>query len=678
MTFIQRAKFLIFVLLCAVPLRAQESVPAAPLTNASAADVAAIQKMTGLLVQAVAARDANTLRLFGVNEATGYEGFRAQTQITHIAAQENGALVRQKYEIIGTPQGGGNGVLLASGAHDLWLARQADGRFAFTNKQWDAPSDAASDLADAAREEWANVTGGNGTPQSLLHLVAERRGGRWVALRRSRWNGVLYEPEQLAAIATRNAQVAGEANDVATWLRAQMQALETPAASEKNEKTVKPVMGTAHFLLQANRRGWVGLGATFDPNRQMTAAEAKEAEDKRRSIESVGYFSPKIRRDFGLALAQVGLINEASDELDKAETMQPGLVGAALLAQVAARREHDPQTLAASQMKREAAVGLDSNHPVYIINALIKERAQPQTPLQALRIGLEYAKLADDEQSTRYMHIAERMANQGVRSADPNENGWAGVIYEHLKERERLRGMKPPSIVRSALFTVRCTPNDAEAIKVLAALEAAQHTVYGDFGIPMGNTEVIVWPAQSQFQRYTSMFTPEGAKEFVAALTLTKLISTQEGPLVLGEEVNVFTDPRANIFSTLAHEYGHVAVRQLSRGRQVPVWLNEGIATAVEGGYDGYLPRVRKYAQARRLLTWPELYEWNVDGERAFLAYSQANSMIDFIVEKWGRDAVLQILKLIGQDVPPENAIRQITQMSSADLWARWAREGIR
>jgi hypothetical protein len=258
--------------------------------------------------------------------------------------------------------------------------------------------------------------------------------------------------------------------------------------------------------------------------------------------------------------------------------------------------------------------------------------------------------------------------------------GWADVLVEHLREREKLRQlrMKPPNIVRSALFTVRCWPNDVETLKVLAALESAQHTVYADFGIPMGSTEVIVWRTQTEFQRYTSMFSPQGASEFVAALTLTKLIATQDGPLVLGEEVNVFTDPRASMFSTIAHEYGHVAVRQLSKGRMVPVWFNEGIATAVEGGYDGYLARVRKAATARRLLNWPEIVQWNVDGERAFLAYSQANSVIDFIVATWGREAVLEILRQIGRDIPPDAAFRNVLRISQADLWNRWAREGIK
>ena len=163
-------------------------------------------------------------------------------------------------------------------------------------------------------------------------------------------------------------------------------------------------------------------------------------------------------------------------------------------------------------------------------------------------------------------------------------------------------------------------------------------------------------------------------------MTLTKLVATREGPLVLGEEVNTFLDERDTgaLFSTVAHEYGHVAVRQLARGRMVPVWFNEGIATSVEGGYENYIPRVRRAANAGALITMREMQKWDVDGERAFLAYSQANSMLDFMIAKWGRQSVLEILRKIGHDVHPDEAFRAVLGVTPQELWNRWAKEGIK
>ena len=280
------------------------------------------------------------------------------------------------------------------------------------------------------------------------------------------------------------------------------------------------------------------------------------------------------------------------------------------------------------------------------------------------------------------MNQANALLNGAGVPPNTDDAAWIKVLSDHLRERARIAELhiKPANLIRSALFAVRCSPNDPTVLKVLAALESGQHRVYADFGIPMSSTEVVLWPNQTAFQNYTSQYSQQGISEFVAALTLTKLIDTRDGPMVLGEEINVFIDARTNIFSTLAHEYGHVAVRELSRGRAVPVWFNEGIATAVEGGYEGYLPRVRTAAENGSLLSMADMREWHVDGERAFLAYSQANSIIDFIVARpnWGREAVLGILRKIGHDVPPDEAFQSVLGMSQEELWRNWSAFGIK
>jgi len=46
------------------------------------------------------------------------------------------------------------------------------------------------------------------------------------------------------------------------------------------------------------------------------------------------------------------------------------------------------------------------------------------------------------------------------------------------------------------------------------------------------------------FARYTTQFSAQGGSEFVAALTLTKLVSTQDGPTGVGEEINTFAANR--------------------------------------------------------------------------------------------------------------------------------------
>jgi hypothetical protein len=378
-------------------------------------------------------------------------------------------------------------------------------------------------------------------------------------------------------------------------------------------------------------------------------------------------------RDYAFALASLGLYAEAADEAEKAELLQPNSIGDTRLRQFAAGRANDPLALAIWQVQNESRIGIGFDHPVYVLSALAKKEGAQPGALGALQIGLEYSKLAQDERAASWLRYAKNLiANGALKNADPNDVQWAGILHDQLDERRRYAAYKPPNIIRSGLFTVRSWPNDLNTVQLLAGLETAQHTVYADFGVPMGNTEVVLWRNQSEFQTYTGRVAGQATSEFIAALTLTKLVASQSGPVVLGEEVNVFADPRANTVGTIAHEYGHVAVRHIANARAVPTWFNEGIATTVEGGYDGYLERVRDAAERGALISMAEMQTWDVDGERAFLAYSQANSILDYIADRWGRDAILEILRQIGRDVPPETAFRSVLKISTAELWQRW------
>jgi hypothetical protein len=637
------------------------------ITNASPADVAAITNTVAALDRGVTEKDADTLAFFGLAaDAARYASLRLDARLTHIAVSPTGALVRQSFRITGASTPGAASTIILDGSHGFFLVRTDTG-FAWSDKHWAEHTDAVDALAEAAREEWERPAPSKSTPpaNSLLHLVAERRGGRWIALRRSRWEGSLLDARTLMATAREQNIPLGYALDP-EWLRAQMSTLQGAA-------------GTAHFILQRGQNGWVGIGTAWDDNERIPSATDTAARQARAAIDGASYTSPAAHKNLGVGLAQVGLWGEAAEELEKAEALQPGVAGANLLKQVNGAKPRDPETLAVTQLQNEARVGLDPNHPSYLVSALVQDYNNQPSVLRALRLGLEYSRLGDDTRSAAWLDAAQDLAQKGaLRSVSNSDAQWIEVLFEHLQERRQLAGAKPPNIIRSPLFVLRCFPNDLSVVQVLAALEASQHTVYSDFNIPMGCTEVLFWRNQGEFQRYTTRFSEQGQSEFVAALTLTKLIASREGPVVLGEEINAFYDRRMAIFHTVSHEYGHVAVRQLSKGRNVPTWFNEGIATSVEGGYDGYLERVRSAANARALLTMDEMLEWDVDGQRAFLAYSQANSIIDYIVATWGKDAVLNILRQIGADTNPDDAFQNVLGISQYELWRRWARDGIK
>ena len=621
-----------------------------PFSNAGPADQNALDGVLEHLKDAADARDPNALQFYGASVPADASPVSVQVETTAEAVSQSGALVHQDFTVTinrDIP------VVLSKGSHDLWLSRMPDGSFALTPNRFVTPTDALASLEAGASAEMQSIAGDD-TP-AVLDLVASRVGGRWIALRRQRWDGKLEDDPTNG----------GPAPSLDSFLQDQMQS--APA-----DRAV-----TAHFILQRMGSTWVGIGTAFVDVKRVNRESDVEAASFRERMQGTEYMSAGAHKDYADALTKVGLWGEAADEYQKAELLQPGLVGQARLQQAQADRASDPQNVIAQELQTEQAVGLGPEHPTYMINALEREQENQPSALGALRLALEYSRLADETRAATWEAAAESMVAKGV---DPQDAAWINLLYAHLQERKRLAAIKPPNILRSALFTVRVFPGDPGVIRLLAALEEAQHTVYADFGIPMGNTEVLLWRNQDEFAKYTTQFSAQGGSEFVAALTLTKLVSTKDGPLVLGEEINLFTEDRESdsIFGTLAHEYGHVAVRQLARGRMVPVWFNEGIATSVEGGYEGYIDRVRRAANAGGLLSVKEMEDWNVDGERAFLAYSQANSILDYIVSKWGKNAVLDILRQIGKDTPPDDAFKNVLGLNQSELYDQWVQEGIR
>lgn len=653
-------------------VQAQGEFEAPPLiTNASQLELQAVRNTLSDLERAALGRDATALSFFGasvpgVSVPGDASPLRLTDRLTHLAVSPSGALVRQVFtlSIEGQPA-----VVLSSGAQELWLSRGADGGFAIS-RRFAAPSDALSEMQKVAAKVWseeiqnrADENGAGNSRSAVLDLVASRVGGRWVWLRSQLWNGQLA-PEN------------GGDNFEGTAAKPGRAARSFVESRLKTAPGGRAVVG--HFLLQSGGASWTGVSAEFNEARRIPRAADNAASLWRARIAGESYTLPDSHRDFGLTLTAVGLWNEAADELQKAELLQPGSVEPQKMKSAEAGRARDPETIVALQKKAEASIGFSSDHPEYLISALSRQQRNTPSVLGALRLALEYSSLAEEERAAAWGKQAELLFGRG--GVAPRDVAWVRLLSDHLLERQKQARIKPSNVLRSKIWTVRVWPGDARAPAFLAALEEAQHTVYADFGIPMGNTEVILWSDQSQFARYTTQFSEQGGSEFVAALTLTKLVSTQNGPLVLGEEINTFNDPQGGeaIFSTIAHEYGHVAVRQLSRGRMVPVWFNEGIATSVEGGYEGYLGRVRRAANADMLLPMREMLEWNVDGERAFLAYSQANSIVDFMVKTWGKDAVLDVLRRIGRDTPPDAAFRGALGVSQTQLWERWVDAGIR
>ena len=694
-------------------------------------------------------RDANALDLFKLDVAASALQPRVSISMSRLATSLRGGLARitLTFETLKTPTKISTSSTRSSKsasaqtvsviasrvvfAYDIWFVRIEDGSF-LPADAWRLPNDAATELsADAAklwREHLQNAApakvpkamGAISTTVSalmspdvaankggdILTLVAEYRGGRWVALRaEAPWQGAILDAAHLARAAARmkNAATSKIANPEPSSTRSDdspSDALSTSTGASDPLPAIRSVndliapwllvqmnryrrraAGTAHFIFQRGARGWVGVDSVFEPAKEASDAAYTRLDDlvrqSRADMSGEDYATPQAHYNYAQALFGVKLFNEAADELAKTAAMLPNLVTLEQSKTFENARRDDAQNRSQTEQFLSQKYRYDPDHPLNRVPQLQAQFRVAPNSLTALRISLEYSRLAYEREADAWFRYAMSGASQYVSTAKAPERAWLNVLRDQIRMRLDLAPQKPNNIIRSDLFTVRCTLNDPNIVQLLAGLEAAQYTIYSRFGVPMGNTEVIMWGSQSLFQNYTTRQAGRNTSEFVTALTLTQLVNADVGPVVLGEEINFFTDPRAGSISTIAHEYGHIAVRTLARGREVPDWFNEGVATYVEGGYENYQARLRNARQCDMLLPMRELQAWNVDGERAFLAYSQANSMIDYIVAQkvWGGDAVLEILRQIGADVPPNDAIKKVLRVSPQsfyNMWVQW------
>ena len=251
-----------------------DSAPVAP-RIAPQNDGRAIEDVLSRLEAAVNARDANALQILGLEAPEQYVSLVARLRLRRLAVRGDHALARQNLEISGVTnaavrKGNRTAQLLKSGAQDIALQRAPDGTWNLSGTTWsvaDATFDALQVLAATARDEWDELSAAADAQarpdEVILHLVVERRGGRWIALRRSRWNGRALSPQVLArresaqnGIASPVGVPAASANEgdsaVRAWLLSQL-----TARSKSGDKAGRHAASVvAAGRAQLGRFGW--------------------------------------------------------------------------------------------------------------------------------------------------------------------------------------------------------------------------------------------------------------------------------------------------------------------------------------------------------------------------------------------------------------------------------------
>ncbi|MFH1767595.1 MAG: tetratricopeptide repeat protein [Candidatus Omnitrophota bacterium] len=139
--------------------------------------------------------------------------------------------------------------------------------------------------------------------------------------------------------------------------------------------------------------------------------------------------------------------------------------------------------------------------------------------------------------------------------------------------------------------------------------------------------------------------------------------------------VNKFKYSNQDVIAIIYHEYAHVLVSELAKGK-CPLWLNEGIASkAEEYAVAKDKETIRRYFDKFGIVPFrkiPGNFMNIKDANIVKLLYMESYLLVDFISHRGGNTALRTILDYLGRGVPVDKALCLVMQSSLDDFERDW------
>jgi hypothetical protein len=126
----------------------------------------------------------------------------------------------------------------------------------------------------------------------------------------------------------------------------------------------------------------------------------------------------------------------------------------------------------------------------------------------------------------------------------------------------------------------------------------------------------------------------------------------------------------------LVHESTHLVVHQatFSPYAELPTWLDEGLAMYNEGELDPYLEAYLQSAIFEdKLISVRSLCSpFSAEPEKAYLSYAQSYSLVEYLLDNYGQDRMLNLLTLLKQGNTYDEALTEVYGFDIDGLDAIW------
>ena len=127
----------------------------------------------------------------------------------------------------------------------------------------------------------------------------------------------------------------------------------------------------------------------------------------------------------------------------------------------------------------------------------------------------------------------------------------------------------------------------------------------------------------------------------------------------------------------VAHELGHLITHQVTvspYGATIPPWLDEGLAMHAEGQHgNSDKEALVKAIEDGRLATLQSLSSpFSADAQEAFYAYAQSQSVVEYIINTFGKDKLNHLLVLLNDGNTMDDALLKTYNFNLSGLDEAW------
>ena len=144
---------------------------------------------------------------------------------------------------------------------------------------------------------------------------------------------------------------------------------------------------------------------------------------------------------------------------------------------------------------------------------------------------------------------------------------------------------------------------------------------------------------------------------------------------VVAPDIVLLHGTHAEVDRTIAHELTHVVVGLATENPygDIPAWLNEGLAMYNEGDLRGGNRAALEAAiRENRLHSIRSLTAHTGRPEEVNLWYGEAYSVVEFLIETYGKEKMAELLAVFKEGTPYDEALMRVYGFDQDGLDARW------